>query len=281
MTLQKATVLASTQLKKRKIQTAYLDSVVLLAHLMGITKEEVFSSYFDCIPEKIFRSYRELINRRSLGEPVAYLCGKKEFYGRSFQVNQSVLIPRPETECLVDAALKYGDKINFGGKGIKVHDVGTGSGAVAITLQLERPYWDVSASDISLSALTVAKENRNHFNVARIPMARSDLLPYSPRQWSLIVSNPPYLTTEEVFELKKKQCFEPSIALDGGYDGTNITFNLMKQAKNRLVSRGSLIIEIASERFETIIKYAETLNYVSTKLICDLAGMPRIVIASI
>ena len=86
MTLQKATVLASTQLKKRKIQTGYLDSVVLLSHLMGITKAEVFSSYFDCIPEKIFRSYRELINRRSLGEPVAYLCGKKEFYGRKMQV---------------------------------------------------------------------------------------------------------------------------------------------------------------------------------------------------
>ena len=281
MTLQKAVVLGSNQLKGKKFQTPFLDAVVLLAHLMGITKEEVFSCYFDLIPTKIFRCYKELINRRSLGEPVAYLCGEKEFYGRSFLVNQSVLIPRPETESLVDLALEYGDKINFQRENITVHDVGTGSGAISITLQLERPCWHVSASDISLAALTVAKENRDHFSAAKIPMTQSDLLPDFPRKWNLIVSNPPYLTTKEVVDSQKVHCFEPSIALDGGSDGTNITFNLMKQAKYRLVSRGSLIIEIASQSFETIIKYAETLNYTSTKLICDLAGMPRIVIASI
>ena len=270
---------ASARLRARGMATPYLDAAVLLAQVLGVSKERLFAVFPERLPELTRVRFERLLERRAAGEPVAYLRGYKEFYGRPFMVDRRVLIPRPETELLVEAALQYGDTLAAGHGRLALHDVGTGSGAVAVTVQLERPAWRVSASDVSPPAVAAALRNRDGLGAGALRLRVCDLLPPAPARWDLIVANPPYLTGAEVAELRRRGWPEPALALDGGGDGLGPSRRLIDCARRRLRPGGALILETAAGRAAALARCLERRGFAPPELWHDLAGLPRVLIA--
>ena len=279
VTVRDALLSASDRLRSRGLATPYLDATVLLAHIHGASKERLFAALPERLPAATYARFGELLERRAAGEPVAYLRGYKEFYGRPFVVDRRVLIPRPETELLVEAALDCGAALAARRAPLAVHDVGTGSGAIAVTLQLERPAWRVSASDVSAAAVAGALRNRDGLGAGALRLRVCDLLPAAPAQWDLIVANPPYLTTAEVAALRQRRWPEPMLALDGGADGLAPTWRLIDCARLRLRPGGALILETAADRAAAVARYLVDQGFATPRLRYDLAGLPRVLIA--
>ena len=270
---------ANARLRACGIRTPWLDATLLLAHLLGISKERLFASYPEPLPEAIREPFARLLERRAAGEPVAYLRGYKEFYGRPFIVDQRVLIPRPETELLVEVALQQGDALAATRGAVALHDVGTGSGAIAVTVQLERPAWRVSASDLSPQAVATALRNRDGLGAGRLRLRVCDLLPPAPARWDLIVANPPYLTSAEVAELRRRGWPEPALALDGGPCGLGPSRRLLERARRRLRPGGALILETGAAQAATLARGLQQHGFAPPELRHDLAGLPRVLIA--
>ena len=280
VTVRVALGAASARLRARGMATPWLDATVLLAHSLGVSKERLFAAYPERLPELARLRFERLLERRAAGEPVAYLRGYKEFYGRPFIVDRRVLIPRPETELLVEALLRYGDALAAERGSVALHDVGTGSGAIAVTVQLERPAWRVSASDISPPAVAAALRNRDGLGAGTLRLRVCDLLPPAPAHWDLIAANPPYLTSAEVADLRRRGWPEPALALDGGDDGLGPSRRLIDCARLRLRPGGALILETGADRAAAVARCLERHGFASPELCRDLAGLPRVLIAS-
>ena len=268
------------RLRAAGADSPYLDAVVLLAHALGVSKERLFAAYPDPLPAAARERFRQFVARRRAGEPVAYLRGYKEFYGRPFLVDRSVLIPRPETELLVEAALRTGDGLAAArGGAVALHDVGTGCGAIAVTVSLERPGWRVGASDLSPAAVAVAERNRDGLGAAGVHLEVCDLLPAAPAQWDLVVANLPYLSSAEVAGLRRRHWPEPELALDGAADGLAPSRRLVDRARGRLRPGGVLLLETAADRAGELAGYLAERAYTKVTVESDLAGLPRVVVA--
>jgi release factor glutamine methyltransferase len=279
VTVRAALGAASARLRARGMATPWLDAAVLLAHSLGVSKERLFAAYPERLPELARLRFERLLERRAAGEPVAYLRGYKEFYGRPFIVDRRVLIPRPETELLVEALLRYGDALAAERGSVALHDVGTGSGAIAVTVQLERPAWRASASDISPPAVAAALRNRDGLGAGALRLRVCDLLPPAPARWDLIVANPPYLTSAEVAELHRCGWPEPALALDGGADGLGPSRRLIDHARRRLRPGGALLLETAADRAAALARCLQQQGFAAPEPWHDLAGLPRVLIA--
>lgn len=237
---------------QKQFDSPRLDAEILLAHALKKKRIDLYVSH-DQVPEQQLRdTFRELVKQRTEGCPVAYLVGKKEFFGLDFQVNQNVLIPRPDTECLVDAALRLAKKEGWK----RILDIGTGSGCIAIALAKHLPGSTVCAVDISEKALEVARGNaRNHQLDTRVEFLCGSLLGpvLGMELFDAIVSNPPYIPATEIEELEigvKK--YEPRSALDGGPEGLDIISKIIKQAPASLKNGGHLLIEVGAGQAETV-----------------------------
>lgn len=255
MTIKEALVRAYALLKKTRIDSPILDADLLLAYSLGIAKEKLIIHPEIKISAARLRRFFSLIGRRAAREPVAYLVGHKEFYGLDFLVNKSTLIPRPETETLIELVLEKvknnlsssGGDSRFRGNDIMIVDVGTGSGAIAVTLAKQLPQATVYATDISTTALTIAQKNAKKNKVAVI-FKKGNLLepvikPIANSPWPIvIVANLPYVHTHEWKTLQSEITkFEPRSAVDGGRDGLKYYRELLKQLKVILSgSEGSL-----------------------------------------
>jgi release factor glutamine methyltransferase len=218
--------------------------------------------------------YKEKITRRKQHEPIQYILGEQEFYGLTLHVTPAVLIPRPETEHLVEAALERLPRETP----LRIADIGTGSGAIAIALAYTLPQARITALDISTAALEVAAANARIHNVAgRIDFRESDLLHAAQGEiYDAIVSNPPYVSTNEELE-KQVRDYEPASALYAGETGLDIYRRLIPQAKAALKPGGWLLMEIGHGQSEAL---AELLHdWASTEFINDLQGIPRVAIA--
>ena len=267
---------AAAFLRAAGIATAALDADVLLAHVLGIPKETLYAHPDTEMTNGAMRRYRELIERRVKGEPVAYLRGFKEFYGLRFAVDPRVLIPRPETETLVDAARDV-----IGGRPVTVADVGTGSGAVAVAIAAHEPEVRVIATDISTDALAVARENTLRNGVAdRIDLREGDLLAPIFETVDVVVANLPYLRDEALEELvgeRTSLAFEPRIAVTAGKDGLELIWRAAADLPRVLESRGAALFEIDppfAEQVEHLLQYSLGGE---TRVIRDLAGDARVV----
>ena len=204
------------------------------------------------------------MRRRATGEPLQYIRGKTEFFGRTFLVDDRVLIPRPETEILVETAIKTIDR------GARVVDVGTGSGCIAVTLSLERPDLRLTAIDASVAALAVAKKNGAGCVIA------SDLLNAFVRDFDWIVSNPPYIAAADVEQLATEvRDFEPRTALTPGPAGTEAIEKILDQA-----GRASVILEIGFGQEQAVRDLAAARHFAVREVRNDLAGIPRVVVLS-
>jgi release factor glutamine methyltransferase len=275
MTHREFLVLRSAE--SRVGDTAFLDACIILAHCMGITRERLLIRFPEQIDDGAAEAFSALWARRLTGESVAYIVGKKEFFGRDFLVDKRVLVPRPDTETLVEAALEIGDAVSTQTmRPIRIHDVCTGSGAVAISIAAERPEWLVSASDISPEALDVARINASRLLGRGIPLTVADLLRGLDEPCDIITANPPYVPSSETDQLLSKGWGEPRLALDGGIDGLDFIKRLAHDALSRLVPGGFLLIETDALQSRATSDILIQEGFDGTRIWKDLAGLERI-----
>ena len=266
-------------LKKHGSDSPRLDTEVLLAYCLGCERIDLYTRFEQLPGDEERSAFRELVRKRAEGTPVAYLVGQREFFSLSFRVTDDVLIPRPETEHLVVAAI---DLAKQQADTPLVCDVGTGSGVIAVCLARQVPQCQVSAIDISPAALEIARENAAAHNVAdRIEFSQGDLLTELPPAptFDLILSNPPYVADGEADQMAAEtRRFEPRQALFAGPAGTEVIERLIPQAAERLKPGGHLLIEISPmihDRARGIMERDERL--VPLDSIKDLAGHMRVI----
>lgn len=264
----------------RGIESARLDAEVLLAHVLGLQRVMLYARFDQPLTAEERERYRDLVRRRAQREPVAYLVGEREFWSVNLTVRPGVLIPRPDTETLVQLAL---DRIPTDGA-VRVLDVGTGSGAVALALAAERPRIEVWATDVSPAALEVAAQNAARLECAdRVRVVRGDLLPPaadSPARFDLVVANLPYIPTADLAGLMPDvRDHEPVEALDGGPNGLSLVRRLIDAAPPRLAPGGALLLEAGSAEIPAVAAALIGAGYRDVETHRDLAGQLRVATA--
>ncbi|NTV96503.1 MAG: peptide chain release factor N(5)-glutamine methyltransferase [Thiobacillus sp.] len=249
---------------------ARLEARILAAAGLGVEPVWLIAHDTDSpTPEQLAR-LDALFARRLAGEPVAYILGEREFYGRPFKVGPATLIPRPETEHLVEAALARGPAR------ARVLDIGTGSGCIAVTLKLERPDWSVCALDLSAKALAVAQANGSRLG-AEVEWLESDLFAALPgRVFDLIVSNPPYIPESDPHLGAGDVRYEPRTALASGPDGLDVIRAIVKQAPAHLADGGWLLLEHGYDQGEAVPDLLRAAGYGEVFMARDLAGRARV-----
>ena len=282
MTVREALTMAGADLKAAGIETPSLDASLLLAHILGIDRAALVASGSESLPEKTRAAFCDLIDRRLNGECAAYILGKKEFRGLEFLVNPSVLVPRPDTETLVEAALETAAAGgSIAANSIRILDLCTGSGAVAVSLKSEMPSLEVYAADISAEALETAKTNAVRLLPgSTIHFYHGDLYnalptPHSP--FSLIVCNPPYISSDEIQTLSAEVRNEPRLALDGGQSGLEIIKRVINGAPVNLLRGGALLLEADPRQMEDIAVLLAKKGFCNIKLYNDLSGQERVI----
>ncbi|QQS38165.1 MAG: peptide chain release factor N(5)-glutamine methyltransferase [Ignavibacteriales bacterium] len=247
LTVLEAIKLSAQYLDSKGIESARINAELLLASVLKCKRLELYLSFDRPLSAEETSMYREFLRRRSIFEPLQYIIGSVEFYGLNFNVNKSVLIPRPETELMVELILEE----NKNKSGLKILDIGTGSGNIAVSLAVSSTRFEVKAIDISKGALEVAKQNaiQNKVN-DRIDFLLSDIKNYSDDnlKYDIIVSNPPYISVQEFPELQKELKYEPSIALTDEADGLSFYVVICEKARNLLKSGGYLYFEIGQNQ---------------------------------
>jgi release factor glutamine methyltransferase len=256
------------------VDTPFLDASVLLAHALGVSKEKLIASYPDPLPPEVLSLYHEYLDARRRGIPVSYIRRKKEFYGLPFYVDERVLVPRPDTETLIEHALEL---LKDNQQMHSVLDLGTGSGCIAITIAYLRPALAVTASDVSPHALEVARLNARHLLSESPLFLESDLFAALEGGYDLILSNPPYLTSAEFQKMRHRDWPEPAAALDGGEDGLDYIRTIIDEGFDHLQENGYLVLEAGIEQTETITELFERRGYREVQTRPDLSGRHRTV----
>jgi release factor glutamine methyltransferase len=255
-----------------------LDAQVLLAHVLQRDRAWLIAHADDALRREQRDAFAALARRRRDGEPVAYLTGVREFWGLPFLVSPAVLIPRPETETLVELALaRLPDDRDVG-----VLDLGTGSGAIAIAIARARPRARVLATDVSVDALALARENARRLCVANVEFLHSDWYENVPRDGSgapfaLIASNPPYVAGQDPHLLEGDVRFEPARALSPGGDGLAAIRTIVGGARERLAPGGTLVVEHGYDQAERVRELFAAAGLAEIVAVRDLAGIPRVV----
>ncbi|MFC4769439.1 peptide chain release factor N(5)-glutamine methyltransferase [Effusibacillus consociatus] len=283
-TIREALQKASLQFGERGIQNPRLHAEVLLQHLFGWTKAKLLAEDREPFPVDKFDLFQSWIERRLSGEPLQYIVGVQEFYGRDFHVNRSVLIPRPETEILIEEVLKRREWWSTSARSPLIADIGTGSGAIAITLALEWPEAEICTVDLSPDAIRVAQDNARRLG-ADVRFLQGDLtepLLQNHLRLDVLVSNPPYIPSKDIEALAiEVRGHEPHLALDGGEDGlepyrriTEVLSRLMREEGPTLVG-----FEVGIQQAHDVAGMIER-NWTGaqTEIIKDLQGIDRVVL---
>jgi release factor glutamine methyltransferase len=256
-----------------------LDAQVLLAHLLGRPRSWVLAHPEALLSGNRYTALEALVTRLEGGEPLPYILGHWEFFGLEFEVTPAVLIPRPETELLVERAIAWLRKSVNGSWGLRVMDVGTGSGCIAISLVVNVPGLSITATDISPAALNVARHNADKMNISGgIVFLEADLFsnPSITDPFFLIVANLPYIPTKTLHKIPFYSR-EPTLALDGGSDGLALIHRFLTEAPNRLIPGGLLLMEIEASEGPTVLSLAsEAFPKARIHLHKDLAGHDRL-----
>ena len=257
-----------------EVDAPRLTAEILLAHALGCDRVRLYLDFDKPLGEPELSAFRTLVLRRAAGEPTAWLTGRKEFLGRSFRVDARVLVPRPETEDLAEAALAA---LPEGGAAL---DLGTGSGCIAVSLALGRAGARVTAVDASPDALAVARENGAALG-ATVEWLLGDLYDAVPagRRFDVVVSNPPYVPSGELAGLAREVRREPALALDGGPDGLDVLRRVVAGAPSHLLPGGALLVEIHESHADSVPRLFGEAGLAPAELHRDLAGLARWVVA--
>lgn len=267
-------------LAAREVPSARLEAELLVAHALKLRRLDIFLRHDQPLSPEELTAIRALVERRRRHEPLAYLTGEREFYGRAFTVDRRVLIPRPETEHLVDAVVAF---LRARGDGPSaVLDLCTGSGCIAVTVALAVPHATLDAVDLSPAALDVARLNvARHALSERVALHEGSLYkPLGDKRFDVIASNPPYIPSEEVPGLMPDVAqHEPHLALDGGPDGTVVLRALLAGVPARLNPGGLLAVEVGHDQGPWAVREATAVGLLDARMEKDLAGIPRVLLA--
>jgi release factor glutamine methyltransferase len=285
------------QLRAANVPSFTLAAELLLLHATGRDRTWLYSHPEEVLAEPVAETYFRLVRRRAFGEPTQHLSGKQEFWGLEFEVTPDVLIPRPETEHLIEVALdrlavreiRAGRPPRTSGDGITLVDIGTGSGCIAVSLAKELPAATIYATDISKAALEVARRNAaRHGFASRIHFLECNLLAelpsldasHSPLSFDLIISNPPYVGRREAEQLPiEVRKHEPGIALFGGDEGYEFYGLLIPEAAQHLKPGGLLVLELGYNSLPAVQPLLDASHWSNVDVTNDLAGIPRVVSA--
>ena len=266
---QASQILATTS------DSARLDAEVILCHVLNCGATHLIAWPEKTLDETQAETFNRLIEQRHSGTPVAYLTGTKEFWSLNLKVTPATLIPRPDTETLVEFVL---DKF-AAQKTLKLIDLGTGSGAIAIAIASEKPNWEIIATDISAEALIVAKENASKHEITNIKFIESNWFEQvEVQQFDLIVSNPPYIAKHDPHLSQGDVRFEPLSALAAGETGMDDINQITAESKKYLNSNGWLLFEHGYDQEELVYKCLNHYNFQEISQLSDLSGQPRITV---
>jgi release factor glutamine methyltransferase len=267
-------------LKTRGVESPRLEAELLLAQALACDRLALILDRERLVQGEPLALFRALVQRRRKHEPVAYLRGEREFYGRKFRVDPRVLVPRPDTETLVEVALKRTRERSMFAR---VLDLCTGSGNVAITIAKERPTWQVRGSDVSHDALAVARDNAVKLGALwNVAFVQGDLFEAvePDSRFELITANAPYIPSGEIETLAPDiRDHEPRLALDGGADGLDVVRRIVRGAGERLEPSGVIALEIALDQSEAVAELLKQHGFEQIEVAHDLGGRPRVVSA--
>jgi release factor glutamine methyltransferase len=269
---------ATEDFRGRGIESPRLDAEVLLSRATGLSRTQLVIEMLKPLAEEELARFRDMVKRRRAREPVAYILGEREFYGRTFRVDARVLIPRPDTEALVEVALARTRRVSMSAR---VLDLCTGSGCVAITLARERPTTQVIATDKSGDAIAVASENAARLGAYNVSFAVCDLFGDLRTPFDLITANPPYIASDEVERLSPDIVkFEPRLALDGGSAGDDVVTRIVEGAPDRLAHGGVLAVEVGAGQSDRVAAMMTARGFRDVERARDYARIERVVSGS-
>jgi release factor glutamine methyltransferase len=265
-------------LKQNKIHNPQLDSEILLSNSIKRDKKHIILNPKELLNEEQLNKFNSLIERRKKGEPIAYLINKKEFWKDEFFVNRDVLIPRPDTELIIEQILKIYSK----SKQLQVLDIGTGSGCILLSTLKERPNFYGTGIDISKKSINVSKFNAKQLNlITRVKFYNSSVDNFKIGKYDLIVSNPPYI---ELFNLKYLEKdvvnFEPKLALSGGLDGFSKIRKVINKARTLIKKNGKFILEIGFNQKNKVKKILKEEGFYVNKSIKDYGNNDRCIVST-
>ena len=263
-------------LKKNNISSYKIDCEILMSQTLNISREEVLLNLEKNIKKEEKEKYFNLINRRKKNEPIAYITNNKSFWRDKFITNKNVLIPRPDSEHLVEQTLRLIKK----DQAKRILDVGVGSGCLSISILKERPYCKCDAIDLSKNALKLAKINANLHQLSdRIKFYKRDVDNFYNDKYDLIISNPPYINKHKIKYLGSIN-YEPKIALDGGLDGLEVIKKVISKSKYLLKINGKLILEIGYDQKYKVINFLKEKNFFINKIIKDYGNNTRCIVST-
>jgi release factor glutamine methyltransferase len=274
-TVQEIITATTGYLQKHGIESPRLNAEHLLAHVLGKKRIDLYLEFDRPLGDRELDPMRDLMKRRAGGEPLQHLLGTVDFHGRIFLCDKRALVPRHETEHLVELITA------LPGKPATVLDIGTGSGVIALTLAAEWPEAQVDAVDISPAALALAAENAARLGLAeRVRFIHGDLFSAIPGQYALIVANLPYIPAGEIPTLSREVQADPASALDGGPDGADLIRAFLDQARAHLTPGGSVALEIGAGQAEMLVEHLRLLGYNDIRATADYAGINRFLFAT-
>ena len=269
---------ASQKLKKNNVISALLDSELLLSKVIKKDRNYILLNLDKELDQNEQDSFKDLIKKRLKGKPLAYLTGIKSFWKYNFQVNEKVLIPRPDTETIIEQVLKiYKNKVY-----LNFLDVGVGSGCIALSILKEKKSFLGTGVDLSQGCIDICRYNANKLGVGnRIKLLKSDVDNLNFRKYDLIISNPPYIKKFDLKKLNKEVVnYEPKLALDGGLDGLSVIKKVIKKSSELIKTHGKLILEIGYDQKELVKKMLNENNFYVNKTIKDLSKNDRCIIST-
>jgi len=278
MTLLEVLQSTTAYFQKRGIESPRLNAEHLIAHVLKMSRLELYLEFETKLNETELAQLRELVRRRAQGEPLQHLLGTVEFCGQTFAIDKRALVPRPETEQLVEllASEDRGQRTD-----IRILDVGTGSGVIALSLAIKFPKAEIFAVDISEDALTLARENANRLELAdRIKFRKGDLLEDLDERFDLIVANLPYVSMQDRQSLAREVLHDPEVALFAGEKGDEIVRRLIEQAPACLNAGGLLALEIGINQTEGLSDFLRQKNFHDIESKKDYSGITRFLLAS-
>jgi release factor glutamine methyltransferase len=268
--------LGSEKLREKKIKSHIIDSELLLAKVLDKSREEILINLDQNVEKNNSLKFKKYLKRRSKNEPIAYILGEKEFWSKKFKVTKDTLIPRPETELLVDKLLDI-----YKNKKISILDIGTGSGCIILSLLNSLKKSTGTGIDISQKAILIAKKNALKYNLqSRVKLINKSYENIFNTKFDLIVSNPPYIKRKDLKNLSEDiKRYEPRIALDGGNDGLDLIKKVIYKSKNILKIKGTLALEIGNEQIKKVSKILFDNKFRIQNVIKDYKNNIRCIIA--
>ena len=278
MNIQSALTEGLNILKNKSILSAKLDSEILMAKALGKKREYIILNNDKIIKEQNLKYFKKLVHERATRKPIAYLLKKKSFWNSEFYVNKNTLIPRPDTEIILEQVLKFTKNKNY----LNILDIGVGSGCILLSILKERKNFYGTGIDISRNSLDICKMNAKKLLLERrVKFFKSDVDKFAIGKYDLIVSNPPYIKTSDLKYLESDVIkFEPKLALDGGLDGLSVIRKVIKKSSELLKKNGKFILEIGFDQKNKVIKLLNNKGFYINSTVKDLANNDRCIIST-